>query len=67
MTPVTAERRKLPQRRRSVTFSFECATAAVLTAGIEELFADKPEAEWREHIERIADRLLDRLAADMSE
>ena len=28
MTPVTAERRKLPQRRRSVTFSFECAGLA---------------------------------------
>jgi ribonucleoside-diphosphate reductase alpha chain len=28
MTPIAAERRKLPQRRRSVTFSFECAGLA---------------------------------------
>jgi len=28
MTPVAAERRKLPQRRRSVTFNFECAGLA---------------------------------------
>jgi hypothetical protein len=29
-----------------------------LTAGIEKLFADKPEAEWREHIERIVAKLV---------
>jgi len=36
----------------------ERPTAAQLTAEIEELFADKPEAEWREHIERIVAKLV---------
>jgi hypothetical protein len=38
--------------------TIERPTAAVLTGGIEELFADKPEAEWREHIERIVVKLV---------
>jgi hypothetical protein len=35
--------------------AIERPSAAQLTAGIEELFAGKPEAEWREHIERLGD------------
>ena len=38
--------------------AIERPTAAQLTAGIEELFADKPEAEWRDHIERIVAKLV---------
>jgi hypothetical protein len=33
-------------------------TAAQLTAGIEAVFADKPDAEWREHIERLVAKLV---------
>ena len=33
-------------------------SGVALIKGIKKLFADKPEAEWREHIERIAIKLV---------
>ena len=38
--------------------AIERPTAAQLTAGIEAVFADKPDAEWREHIERLVAKLV---------
>jgi hypothetical protein len=38
--------------------AIERPSAAQMTAGIGELFADKPEAEWREHIELVVAKLM---------